>query len=95
MAVGGFDRGTAIEGDRAVPAIAHPRGARLAYRPGQHLKQHPHRHRADPATQIPQRLGRRIRHLVAAQGRDQFRPHLLVAQPGEQAQRQHEVDPHP
>jgi hypothetical protein len=60
--VRGLERVAAIEGDRAQPAEAHPRRARLGQRPGDHLEQGLHRRRAEPAAQIPQRLLRRARH---------------------------------
>ena len=92
VGVGHLERHTAIEGDGAVAAEPHARRARRGDRAGQHLKQRPHRRRAEAATQIPQRLVRR--RLAAAHGGGEFGPHLAVAQPGKQTQRQHEIHAH-
>ena len=93
--VGHLDRTAPVEGHRPVPAKPHPRGGWPGHRPGQHLEQRLERGRAQAAAQVAQRLRRRARHARTVQGRGQLRPHPLLAQRGEQPQRQHEADPHP
>ena len=91
--VGHLERHAAVERHGAVAAEPHSRGRRQRHRPGQHLEQRPQRCGTDPTTQIPKRLARR--RYSARRGGGELGPHPAVAQPRKQAQRQHEVHPHP
>ena len=93
LGVGHLERHAPVERHGAVAAEPYAGGVRRGDRSGQHLEQRPHRRRAQAAPQVSKGFGRW--RLPAAHRGGEFGPHLAVAQPGEQAQRQHEVHPDP
>ena len=91
----GDAHGGPVDGAHQQPAPAHRPGGDRRGRAAQQVEQPPQRRGAQARAGLPQRVVARMGHRQRAQAGGQLVPHLPVAQLGEQAPGQQQVDHHP